>query len=68
LLHPDAMDILQKLTLTNPNAEIPGQIIDEIKLKKEAMIPLKTNKIGVKQYPIAFVIKNTENNLVIREL
>lgn len=34
LLHPDAMDILQKLTLTNPNIEIPGQIIDEIKLKK----------------------------------
>jgi 2-polyprenyl-6-methoxyphenol hydroxylase-like FAD-dependent oxidoreductase/predicted DsbA family dithiol-disulfide isomerase len=34
LLHPDAMDILQKLTLTKPNIEIPGQIIDEIKLKK----------------------------------
>ena len=33
LLHPDAVDILQKLAQTNPNAEIPGQIIDEIKLK-----------------------------------
>jgi hypothetical protein len=41
---------------------------DIAKAKKEAMIPLKINRIGVKQYPIKFIIKNTENNLVIREL
>lgn len=34
--------------------------------RKASMLPLKINKLGVKQYPIEFIIKNTENNLVIR--
>ncbi len=34
LMHPDAMDILNDISVFNPGIEIPGQVIDKIVLKR----------------------------------
>lgn len=34
LMHPDAMDILNDISVFNPEIEVPGQVIDKIVLKR----------------------------------
>ena len=34
LMHPDAMDILNDISVFNPDIEVPGQVIDKIVLKR----------------------------------
>lgn len=45
LMHPDAMDVLNDISMFNPSIEVPGQVIDKISLKRPDSSIIQTTEL-----------------------